>query len=160
MTRPDHDTRHPVDQLRLVQDLYRDGLGSLTVFPAVADPQREVEVRIREVREVVIEQSRVEVRVVAILAEGLAGVEPSSPLFAAELTALVARSGGVGETLRTLCVVGHVETDGLRLEKVVLGLEPTRAEEKIRGLGAEASSTATISSSSSHRHLAQRLSRS
>ena len=44
----------------------------LPVFPRVADPQREVAVRIFVC--LVIEQGRVEVRVVAILAEGLHAV--------------------------------------------------------------------------------------
>jgi hypothetical protein len=90
----DHDTRHPCDQLRLVQDPHRVGLGSTAVFPLVADPQREVGVRVRRVPGVA-KESRVEVRIVAVLPEGLAGVETPVTLLPTKLLALLTRRLGL-----------------------------------------------------------------
>ena len=47
------------------------------------------------------------------------------------------RGSGVGETLRSLRLVGHIGALGGRDEEVVPDLVPARAEEQIRGLGAE-----------------------
>ena len=65
----DHDAGDPLDQLGLVQHLDHDRLVAALELPAVADRQREVGVRVGEVREVVVEVGRIEVRVVAVLAE-------------------------------------------------------------------------------------------
>src|SRR5262249_40642371 len=86
----DHNTYHSCDQLRVVQDPHRVDLVSGVVFPAVADFEGEVGIRVRRVPGVV-EEGRVKVRVVAALSEGFAGVETSVTLFRTQLGALRAR---------------------------------------------------------------------
>jgi hypothetical protein len=65
------------------------------------------------------------------------GVETPSQLCAAALMALAARGFGVGDALRALRLVGHVDALSGRQQEVGPDLVPACAKEKICGLGAE-----------------------
>src|SRR5262249_48176478 len=84
----DNDAAHAPDQLRFVDDLDDVDLVAGSVLPAVADCQREIGIRFRRVPGIV-EEARVDLRVIPALSEDLAGCEARVALVLAPLARLV-----------------------------------------------------------------------
>jgi hypothetical protein len=91
-----------------------------------------------EVAVVAVEIGRVEVRVVASLAEFFAYLQPLRALGAAELVRLLALLPRGDQALVPLVAVRHVDTQRLRAEEVAPSFVPARFELGRRRRGARA----------------------
>ena len=126
---------HPTPSMALVsfRTFIDDGLGATAVFPAIADPEREEGVRVGRAPRVV-EERRIEVRIVALLAQGPAGVEASLALPATQLVGLLARRAGLAGAPAPPLVVRDVDALRLGDEEIVFHLALASPEQG-RGRG-------------------------